>query len=93
MPEPNPYQTPVVLDGSTVQPIRRLNIWFFGFAVGAIPPAALGSYDYISFQIYVASLPPGTAACGNMAMESFFLVFVCAPICGLIGAIAGKILS
>jgi hypothetical protein len=92
MPEPNPYQTSLVLDGSTVEPNRKRHGWWLGFAVGAIPPAILGFYSYTSFQIYVASLPPGMGVCGNAAMESMFLVFVGGPICGLIGAMVGKIL-
>jgi hypothetical protein len=93
MPESNPYQAPLVLDGSRAEPNRKRNGWWLGFAVGAVPPAILGSYGYISFQIYVASLPPGMWACGNTAMESIFLVFVGAPICGMIGGMIGKILS
>lgn len=92
MPESNPYQAPLVLDGSRAEPNHKRNGWWLGFAAGAIPPAILGSYGYISFQIYVASLSPGMGACGNPALESIFVVFAIAPICGLIGGMIGKIL-
>jgi hypothetical protein len=92
MPGSNPYQSPLVWDVSTAEPNRKRNGWWIGFAVGAIPPVILGSYGYIGFQIYVASLRPGMGVCGNAAMESMFLVFVGGPICGLIVAMVGKIL-
>lgn len=54
------------------------------FLVGFAPLAGLGLKNYHQFRLAVASLPPGTAVCGNPVIECGALVFVIAPVCGLI---------
>lgn len=54
------------------------------FLVGFAPLAGLGLKNFYQFRLAVASLPPGTAVCGNTAIECGALVFLIAPVSGLI---------
>ncbi len=89
----NPYRASVEgeLDESMVQSphlsgganTSRWPCWIIGAVIGASPPALLGGFALIRFW---ESLPPGPS-CGNGALGPLFLMSVCAPIGGLIGAI------
>ena len=61
--------------------------------LGCTPAAVIGCYGMIDFQLYIASLPPGSAACGNPFVESLLLTVFGAPLCGVICATVARILS
>ena len=92
MPDSNPYQATSDVGPTASQQKPQKNRWWLGFALGAIPPALLGCYGYYNFQLYVASLPPGSAVCGNPAIESILLVVFVSPICGALCGMITKIL-
>ena len=75
--------------------IRRSKVrWaLVGFALGAAIPWAYGLYGMYQFNVYAASLPPDTGACGNGALASLALIILVGPMCGMVGAAAGWIAS
>ena len=62
-------------------------------ALGAAVPVAFGSYGMYQHNIYLASLGPNEAACGNGALGALAMIFVVGPVCGMIGAGSGWIAS
>lgn len=83
----NPYESPGVLADSSPPPKRRSakTRLVVGFSVGAFAPVIFGVYGIFQFNAHVASLPPGTPVCGNPIIDSLMLIFLVAPILGLIG--------
>ncbi len=79
----NPYQP-----ASTASVLANRSSAFvlsvIAFLVGFAPLAGLGLKNYYQFRLAIASLPPGTPVCGNTVIECGALVFVIAPVCGLI---------
>lgn len=63
-----------------------------GFLLGASPPVLLAIYHYYQFQVFVASLPPGTAVCGNSVMWSITLIIFVAPVSGCLGAVIARLI-
>lgn len=84
----NPYHPPQHQGGKPSRPRPWCGL-LIGFAVGALPPLALGVRGWYSFESYVASLPPGTAVCGNGMLGVLLLIFFVAPVTGSAGALVG----
>ncbi len=92
MKDANPYEPPAWQSKSalsTGKPRSRLKWALVGFALGAATPVANGVYGIHEFNVYAASLPPGTFVCGNPMIASIAMILVIGPIGGLIGAAAG----
>ncbi|TWU60764.1 hypothetical protein Poly51_10450 [Rubripirellula tenax] len=101
----NPYQPASDLLGSDprdqasdvfVKNVRR-SAWplfvIWGFVVGASLPVALGLFQLHSISVYNASLPPGTATCGNPVVGALALIFFLGPFGGFVGAVIGGAIS
>lgn len=92
MAAPNPY-APATLENSTPVVERRSNTRriFVGVALGCSLPLLLGSYGLSQESAYNATLPPGTAACGNGALGPIFLIVFVAPFFGFVGGVVARL--
>lgn len=93
MAEQNPYDSPG--HGVVAERLRPRSgvAALVGLVIGGLPPFALGAWGWYSFACYVATQPPGTPVCGNPVLGALFLVFIVAPITGVIGALVGWVIA
>ena len=85
----NPYEPASATSGLTNH-LPSFVLSVIAFFIGFAPLAGIGIKNYYQFRLAVASLPPGTAVCGNTVIECAALVFVIGPVCGLITLAVAK---
>lgn len=82
----NPYIAPNDETSSDVTPrLPQFPRGLIGFVCGALPALMFGLFRLWQHGSYVASLPPGSAACGTGALGSIVLIVFVAPLCGFVG--------
>lgn len=92
MPVSDPYRPPeskAAIASSAVKP-RSKGLWaLIGFGISVALPIGAGVYSIYQFNVYVATLPPGTAVCGNPVLGAYVLILIGGPFCGFLGAASG----
>ncbi|QDT04470.1 hypothetical protein K227x_28610 [Rubripirellula lacrimiformis] len=86
MTDPNPY-SPTDADPRALleQPRSEFRRLLLGAAIGAALPLLFGGYGLYQSWEYAASLPPGSAACGNAGLGPLVMIVFVAPFLGMIG--------